>query len=310
MLQKNLERTTFLACKKHKKSGILKCRADSQRRSLPSQIPWGMQAMIVGDSNKSARRVWVCRACVPRGDRSGFTLIDVLVTMSVIALLIGFLIPGLGKVREIARRVVCSSNIRQVGLGLVLYADANKDKLPNSVYINTNQQDDNEVDYSPESMMTLRLRNEISRRTNTTWDGLGLLFGSEILTSPEIFYCPSHHGNHPFENYTDAWKKTRGEIVGNYHFRGVGPNGSTRLSFIEPSRAAIAADGMRTIDDYNHRVGLNVLRADISLFWLGDPTGQIGEFLATNEDEEYAGNTFDMLWDQLDTPDENILPGR
>lgn len=241
--------------------------------------------------------------------QSAFTLVDILVTMAIIALLIGLLMPGLASVKEHTRRVVCMSNVRQVGLGLVLYADANKDKLPASVFIDTRGRDD-EVDYAPENMMTIRLPNEISRRTNTSWDGLGYLYSQEILTTPDIFYCPSHHGQHRFEDVLDVWKKPAGEIVGNYHFRGMGPNGSTRLSFIEPSRAAIAADGMRTLEDYNHRVGLNVLRADLSLFWLSDPNGRIGEFLTDAEQDDYAGGVFDILWSQLDDPSENILPDK
>lgn len=239
-----------------------------------------------------------------------FTLVDVLVTLAVVSLLIGIMLPGLGRVREVARQVVCRSNLRQIGLGLALYADGSRDQLPYSVFIDPRQYADNQIKYSPEEMMTLRLGRDMSRRTKTTWDGLGLLYAAEVLPSQQIFYCPSHHGQHPFERYADAWLAPRVELVGNYHYRGMGPNGSTRLSFIEPSRAAIAADGLRTLEDYSHEVGLNVLRADLSLFWLADPAGQIGEFLADAGADSYQTFSFDLLWDQLDAPDTIDLPGR
>lgn len=231
-------------------------------------------------------------------------------TLAVVVLLIGIMLPGLGKVQEVSRQIVCRSNLRQVGLGLALYADSSKDHLPNSVFMDITQQKDNQIDYAPEDMMTLRLSRNLARRTGTTWDGLGHLYATEMLPSQEVFYCPSHHGNYRFSDTADKWRPATGEIVGNYHYRGKGPNGTTRLSFIEPSRSAIASDGLRTILDYNHRVGLNVLRADLSLFWLADPLGQIGEYVELAAESASDTYEFDSLWDQFDSPSEAILPGR
>lgn len=244
-----------------------------------------------------------------RGGRA-FTLIDVLVTLAVIAVLIGIMMPGLARVKEVSRQVVCRSNVRQVGLGLALYATDARDQLPYSVFIDPSQERENQIRYAPEDMMTLRLGRGLGARTNTNWDGLGLLYKAEVLPSEEVFYCPSHHGEHPYDAYEPMWRKDRGEIVGNYHFRGRGPNGSTRLSFIEPSRAAMAADGMRTIDDYNHRVGLNVLRADLSLFWLDDSQGMIASYVADARRDWSGTMAFDTLWQQLDSPDSEVLPER
>lgn len=67
--------------------------------------------------------------------RSAFTLVDVIVTMAVVALLIGLLMPGLASVRETSRRVVCASSLRQIGFGLTLYADMNHDYLPSSAFL-------------------------------------------------------------------------------------------------------------------------------------------------------------------------------
>ncbi|MEM1028236.1 MAG: type II secretion system protein [Planctomycetota bacterium] len=52
----------------------------------------------------------------------GFTLIELLVVISIIALLIGLLLPALAGARESARASACLSNTRQIGTGLVLYA--------------------------------------------------------------------------------------------------------------------------------------------------------------------------------------------
>lgn len=62
--------------------------------------------------------------------RSAFTLVDVLVSISVIAVLIALLLPSISMVRESARKVICSSDMRQIGLGMNMYAEDNNDLPP------------------------------------------------------------------------------------------------------------------------------------------------------------------------------------
>lgn len=59
-----------------------------------------------------------------------FTLIELLVVISIIALLVGILLPALGAARRSARTAVCASNIRQISIGLLSYAQDNKSFLP------------------------------------------------------------------------------------------------------------------------------------------------------------------------------------
>ncbi|MBN2211183.1 MAG: prepilin-type N-terminal cleavage/methylation domain-containing protein [Sedimentisphaerales bacterium] len=60
----------------------------------------------------------------------GFTLIELLVVVSIIALLVSILLPALGRAREQAKRAVCASHLRQHGIGFMMYAEDNENRLP------------------------------------------------------------------------------------------------------------------------------------------------------------------------------------
>jgi prepilin-type N-terminal cleavage/methylation domain-containing protein/prepilin-type processing-associated H-X9-DG protein len=67
-----------------------------------------------------------------RSDRTaaGFTLVELLVVIGIIAVLTALLLTGVQAAKRAARVVSCASNLRQVGTGLFLYADRNADVLP------------------------------------------------------------------------------------------------------------------------------------------------------------------------------------
>lgn len=211
---------------------------------------------------------------------SGFTLVDLLVSLTVIAVLIALMLPSISGVRELTRRVVCASNTRQHGLGLLMYADDYQGARPPSLF----EAKAGTVP-APHLMMIARTDRP------SAWDGLGLLYVQGYLNAPQVFYCPSHAGDSPYAAFANSWPADTGLLVTNYQYRG---------AHVADSTGVLVVDGLRTRLDFNHRVGANLLRADASVQWFADISGAFASSLPKNVSEADAATKVEWAWEELD----------
>ena len=236
--------------------------------------------------------VWVRARSGP-----GFTIIDVLVSIAVIAVLISILMPSLSLVRETTRRLVCSSNIRQHGMGLAMYAEDYEGVLPPTVF----PADD------AHRLTTVRFATTLAPNVDAPepWDGLGWLFSMSYLDAAGVYYCPSYQGEHKLSRYGPMWSGQPGEIIANYHYRGRLPHRSQLTLFSRPN-IAITADTMSSRDEFSHESGTNVLRIDLAVSWFSDPGGRLVARLPSGtEPDDVAARSIRQAWDILDAAGES-----
>ena len=79
----------------------------------------------------------------------GFTLVELLVVISVTALLMGILMPVLGRAKNIAKRTACQSNLRQIGIAFRAYLDDYSDVMPPACEYPTLVSDPNDLGFRP-----------------------------------------------------------------------------------------------------------------------------------------------------------------
>jgi prepilin-type N-terminal cleavage/methylation domain-containing protein len=127
-----------------------------------------------------------------RHRKGGFTLVELLVVIGIVAVLIGILLPTLSKAREAAARTACASNLRQLGTAIVEYSLKNKRGYVPVGYINGQKMWNYLANYSRSSGSVVIL--------------LGLLHEANLVKPPQTFFCPAErHDQWIFQPENNPW---------------------------------------------------------------------------------------------------------
>jgi len=137
-----------------------------------------------------------------------FTLIELLVVVAIIAVLVAILLPALTKARESAKRAACLSNQKQIGYGLVAYANDWHDRFPPG-------------NDKHNASLTMEIR------TSGGWSAMGLLYApptagidsgpvAGYIKDGKVFYCPSQ--KEFLFSYPGGWDRPLGPDRPAYKF--------------------------------------------------------------------------------------------
>src|SRR5205823_1151971 len=134
---------------------------------------------------------------VPQGlPRRAFTLVELLVVMGIIGTLVAILLPALGVAREAANRTACLSNLRQIGLAMEMYANANRQHVLLGSTGSALQ----------ENYGVWLGRNDYGQQADQ-WQPFGVLFYVKLIQTPQVFYCPSEKlGYFEYDSTLNPWR--------------------------------------------------------------------------------------------------------
>ncbi len=229
---------------------------------------------------------------IKQNKQAGFTLIELLVVIAIIAILAAMLLPVLGKAKQKAVQVVCMNNLKQCGLGIIMYADNYDDYAPDN--FDGRIPDPVSGTFSPSGFSIWNFIYTSWWGTPPQWLNIGRLMPDGIIDTPEVFYCPGRSQQHSYGYTYSRWAGTERldaqtscgyDLRNPYYFRNTDYKGGRVIP--DPSSGgkltALASNSMVAMGDYlivtgmdstyppSHRGGINVLYYDGHVIWHAEP---------------------------------------
>ena len=133
-----------------------------------------------------------------------FTLIELLVVIAIIGILSSLLLPALSKSRKKARELVCTNNLKMIGVGIMNFADNENNELPQN---------------SNPGVGGFTQGNGSIWTAGAKWYGIGRLYGESYISTGEIYYCPTEDSEEIAMDANRGFNTRNGWIDMSYYYR-------------------------------------------------------------------------------------------
>jgi len=153
----------------------------------------------------------------PQTFRPGFTLVELIVVIGVVAVLAALLLPALASAKDKARKAACISNLRQVGIAVQAYASDNSGRIPFGPKAPpfTSPADFYPSTGAPTSLISIQGGAPV---------GLGLLLQQHLSDQPRVLFCPG--SDQVLDAATELARVGKSQAQSSYYYR---HDGNTRL---------------------------------------------------------------------------------
>jgi prepilin-type N-terminal cleavage/methylation domain-containing protein/prepilin-type processing-associated H-X9-DG protein len=250
-----------------------------------------------------------------------FTLIELLVVIAIIAILASILFPVFARARENARRASCMSNLKQLGLGVMMYVQDNDEGYPISEQVDGTSGDSLGIPVSQ-----IPNRDDFGGSTNMWWQqaiypytkstriafcpsgpsdsvpAYGYNYGVNLLimpthsttakpltesaiNSPASIYLAMDAGG-----YYLTYSYVKSPVYAYWYLPGTGPGSAVNLTAVNQSSFSSAA--LNDFENGRHFGGVNMMFADGHVKWLKSQT-------VHHEATLYTSSHADSAWDPL-----------